>query len=213
MIRIKICGISRREDALLAVQLGATALGFVFWSKSPRAVTADQVREITDGIPALVARVGVFVNQDQREVVDCARRAGLTGIQLHGDENAASYTGEGLPVIKALPVSQGFSLSAVEDVPRRVTVLLDAHDPVRRGGTGRTIEWTVAAAAARLRPIILSGGLTPENVTRAAAEVRPYAVDVSSGVESAPGVKDNEKLRAFFAALESPDRVAGRNPA
>ena len=213
MIRVKVCGISRREDDLLAVELGATALGFVFWPKSPRAVTADQVRGITDGIPAFVARVGVFVNQDQGEVLDSARRAGLTGIQLHGDENAASYTGEGLPVIKALPVSQGFSLSAVEDVPRRVTVLLDAHDPVRRGGTGRTIEWTVAAAAARLRPIILSGGLTPENVTRAAAEVRPYAVDVSSGVESAPGVKDNEKLRAFFAALESPDRVAGRNPA
>jgi len=102
-----------------------------------------------------------------------------------------------------LPVSEGFSLSAVEDLPPRVTVLLDAHDPVRRGGTGRVVEWTVAAAAARVRPVILSGGLTPDNIRQAAAAVRPYAVDVSSGVESAPGVKDESRMRAFFAALQS----------
>jgi len=101
-----------------------------------------------------------------------------------------------------LPVGQGFSLSAVEDLPAQVTVLLDSHDPIHRGGTGRVIEWTVAAAAARVRPVILSGGLTPENVRDAAAAVRPYAVDVSSGVESAPGIKDESKMRAFFAALQ-----------
>ena len=108
-----------------------------------------------------------------------------------------------LPIIKALPVGEGFSLSAVQDLPARVTPLLDAHDPARRGGTGRVIEWTVAAAAARLRPVILSGGLNPENVKSATAAVRPYAVDVSSGVEAAPGIKDETKLRAFFAALHS----------
>jgi phosphoribosylanthranilate isomerase len=203
MTRVKVCGIRRRADAMLAVELGAAALGFVFWPRSPRAVTAEQVRDIADGLPAFVSRVGVFVNQPPAEVFDTAARAGLTGVQLHGDENAGEYSGTPLPVIKALPVGKGFTLSAVQDVPARVTVLLDAHDPIRRGGTGRVIEWTVAAAAARLRPVILSGGLTPDNVKSATDAVRPYAVDVSSGVEAAPGIKDEVKLRAFFAALQS----------
>ena len=202
MIRVKVCGIRRRSDAALAVELGATALGFVFWPRSPRLVTADEVRAIINDLPAFVTRVGVFVNQPPAEVFETATRAGLNSVQLHGDEDAAAYGDSPLPVIKALPVSEGFTLSAVQDLPSRVTVLLDAHDPVRRGGTGRVIEWTVAAAAARVRPVILSGGLTPDNVGKAAAAVQPYAVDVSSGVESAPGIKDEMKLRAFFAALE-----------
>ncbi len=203
MIRVKVCGIRRRADALLAVELGAAALGFVFWPRSPRAVTVDQVREIAGDLPAFVTRVGVFVNQPPADVFDIAVRAGLTSVQLHGDEQAADYAATSLPVIKALPVGEGFTLSAVQDVPPTVTVLLDAHDPIGRGGTGRVIEWTVAAAAARVRPVILSGGLTPDNVKRATDAVRPYAVDVSSGVEAAPGIKDEVKLRAFFAALHS----------
>jgi len=203
MTRVKVCGIRRRADAELAVTLGATALGFVFWPSSPRAVTPETVREITDGLPAFVSRVGVFVNQSPVSVLRTAAKAGLTAIQLHGDEQASTYFESSLSIIKALPVSEGFSLSAVEDLPPRVTVLLDAHDPVRRGGTGRVVEWTVAAAAARVRPVILSGGLTPDNIRQAAAAVRPYAVDVSSGVESAPGVKDESRMRAFFAALQS----------
>jgi len=202
-MRVKVCGITRREDAVLAVELGAAALGFVFWPRSPRVVTADRVREITDGLPPFVSRVGVFVNASQAAILATATEAGLTCIQLHGDEDASAYVDMPLPVIKALPVGEGFSLSAVQDLPSRVTVLLDAHDPARRGGTGRVIEWTVAAAAARLRPVILSGGLNPENVKSATATVRPYAVDVSSGVESAPGIKDETRLRAFFAALHS----------
>jgi len=203
MTRVKVCGIRRRADAELAVTLGATALGFVFWPSSPRAVTPETVREITDGLPAFVSRVGVFVNQSPVSVLRTAAKAGLTAIQLHGDEQASTYFESSLSIIKALPVREGFSLSAVEDLPPRVTVLLDAHDPVRRGGTGRVVEWTVAAAAARVRPVILSGGLTPDNIRQAAAAVRPYAVDVSSGVESAPGVKDESRMRAFFAALQS----------
>jgi phosphoribosylanthranilate isomerase len=199
--QVKVCGIGRREDAALAVELGASALGFVFWPRSPRAVTAEQVREITQGLPPFVSRVGVFVNESAAAVRAAAARAGLTAVQLHGDEDAAEYAEIGLPVIKAVPVGESFTVSAVEEVPARVTVLLDAHDPIRRGGTGRVIEWTLASAAARLRPIILSGGLTPDNVKRAVAAVRPYAVDVSSGVEAAPGVKDEARLRAFFAAL------------
>jgi phosphoribosylanthranilate isomerase len=201
MTRVKVCGIRRRADALLAMELGADALGFVFWPHSPRAVTVEQVREITDALPPFVSTVGVFVNQPQREVLATAEIARLTTIQLHGDEDASAYAGCGWRVIKALPVGERFTLSAVEGVPAEMTVLLDAHDPVRRGGTGRPIEWTPAAAAARLRPVILSGGLTSENVRRAVETVQPYALDVSSGVESAPGVKDEGKLRAFFAAL------------
>ena len=200
--RVKVCGLTRREDVVMAVALGAAALGFVFWPRSPRAVTASTVRTITDGLPPFVSRVGVFVNESPSRVLAVATEAGLTCIQLHGDEDASAYVDTPMPIIKALPVGEGFSLSAVEDLPVRVTPLLDAHDPARRGGTGRVIEWTVAAAAARLRPVILSGGLNPENVTDATATVRPYAVDVSSGVEAAPGIKDETRLRAFFAALE-----------
>jgi phosphoribosylanthranilate isomerase len=201
--RVKICGIRRPEDAQLAVDLGAGALGFVFWPNSPRAVTAHEARGVIDRVPPFVAAIGVFVNQEPAEVLATARRAGLTAIQLHGDEDPSRYAGCGWPVIKAVPVGSGFTLSAVEDVPAEMTVLLDAHDPVRRGGTGRPIEWRVAATAARVRPIVLSGGLTPANVRTAVETVQPFAVDVSSGVESVPGIKDEAKLRAFFAALRS----------
>jgi phosphoribosylanthranilate isomerase len=203
MTRVKVCGIRRLEDALLAVELGASALGFVFWPHSPRAVSADEAREITRLLPPFVAPAGVFVNQPREDVLDIAFRAGVTVIQLHGDEDASSYAGCPFRVIKTLPVGPGFTMAAVDGVPGEMTLLLDAHDPVRRGGTGRSIEWSVAAAAAARRAVILSGGLTPENVGNAIRAVRPYAVDVSSGVESAPGVKDHTKLRAFFAALQS----------
>jgi phosphoribosylanthranilate isomerase len=202
-MRVKVCGVRRLEDAMLAVELGASAVGFVFWPRSPRVVTPEQVREITRRLPPFVSAVGVFVNQPRQEVFDVAARAGLTTVQLHGDEDASEYSGSSVAVIKALPVGRGFTMAAVDGVPEDVAVLLDAHDPVRRGGTGRTIEWTVASAAARRRPIVLSGGLTPDNVQTAIREVRPYAIDVSSGVESSPGVKDRTKLRALFAALHS----------
>jgi phosphoribosylanthranilate isomerase len=202
-MRVKVCGITRREDAALAVDLGAAALGFVFWRRSPRTVDPETVREITDGLPPFISRVGVFVNESPVRIARVAADAGLTCVQLHGDEDASDYVDLRWPLIKALPVGEGFSLSAVEDLPARVTPLLDAHDPARRGGTGRVIEWTVAAAAARVRPMILSGGLNAENVKSAVASVNPYAVDVSSGVEAAPGIKDENKLRAFFAALQA----------
>jgi phosphoribosylanthranilate isomerase len=201
--RVKVCGITRREDAALAVALGAAALGFVFWPRSPRAIAIDAARRIVDEVPAFVATVGVFVNQPIDDVIAMAQRVRLTAIQLHGDEDATTYAGSGVRVIKALPVGPGFTMAAVEGVPADMTVLLDAHDPVKRGGTGQQIEWDVAAAAARTRPVILSGGLRPETVRRAIETVRPYALDVSSGVESTPGIKDEAKLRAFFAALET----------
>lgn len=202
MVRIKVCGITRREDADLAVSLGAHALGFVFWPGSPRAVAADAVREITRTLPPFVEVVGVFVNQAPADVRDVTARAGLTAIQLHGDEAPEAFVARGVRVIKAIGVGETFAPDAVGMVPAGVTVLLDVHDPLRRGGTGQTIDWGVAAEAARRRPVILAGGLSPDNVRSAVEAVQPYAVDVSSGVEAAPGVKDQEKLRAFFAALQ-----------
>jgi phosphoribosylanthranilate isomerase len=201
--KVKICGLRRLEDARLAADLGASALGFVFWPPSPRAIDAGTARAITSRLPPFVAAVGVFVNQPPEEVVATASRAGVSVIQLHGDEDASAYTGCGFRVIKALPIGPGFTMAAVDGVPADMTVLVDAHDPVRRGGTGRQVEWGAAAAVAARRPTILSGGLNPDNVREAIRIVRPYAVDVSSGVESAPGVKDETALRAFFAALQT----------
>ncbi len=201
--RVKVCGIRRLDDARLAVELGASALGFVFWPRSPRVVAVDAARDITRRLPPFVATVGVFVNQPREEVLETAARAGMTVIQLHGDEDAAAYAGSPFRVIKALPVGRDFTMAAVDGVPAGMTVLLDAHDPIRRGGTGQRVEWTVAAAAAGRRPVILSGGLNADNVQEAVRTVQPHAVDVSSGVELAPGQKDQSKLRAFFAALQS----------
>lgn len=201
MTRVKVCGVTRAEDARLAVELGASAVGFVFWPDSPRATTPAAVRAIVGQLPAFVASVGVFVNQPADEVLEIAGRAGIGVIQLHGDENPADYAGHGFQIVKAVAVDDAFTPSRLDLVPAEATVLLDAHDPVRRGGTGRTIDWSLAASAARRRPVILSGGLTPGNVQEALRRVRPHALDVASGVESAPGIKDSSRLRAFFAAV------------
>ncbi len=201
MIRVKICGITRLDDALLAIELGATALGFVFWPKSLRVIDADLAGAISDQLPPHVSTVGVFADQPLEDVRRVAETARLAAVQLHGNE-PLDYTRRLLqPVIKAMPVGDGFVPESLDAIPAGITVLLDAHDPIRRGGTGRTIDWTLARKAAARRPIFLSGGLTPENIRDAVAQVRPYGVDLSSGVESSPGVKDPDRLRAFFGAL------------
>lgn len=200
--KVKICGIRRGADAALAVQLGARAIGFVFWPGSPRAIAPAAAREIVDDLPPFVAAVGVFVDQPRDEVIEIAGLARLTAVQLHGDEAPAAYADSALRVIKAVAVGAGFDPARL-DLPANVTPLLDAHDPVRRGGTGQTIDWSLAAAVAATRPVILAGGLTPGNVRQAVERVQPYAIDVSSGVESAAGVKDAAKLRALFAALSA----------
>ena len=202
MIKVKICGLRRIEDALLAAELGASALGFVFWPSSPRYIDPYRARPIVAALPPLVSAVGIFVDQPPEFVSGVARLLGLGAVQLHGSEPAESYVHSAHHVIKAVPVWDGVDVrTAMAGVPARATVLLDAHDPVKRGGTGKTIDWSQAAAAARVRPVILSGGLTADNVATALEAVRPYAVDVASGVEAAPGVKDADRLRAFFAAV------------
>ncbi len=200
--RVKICGIRRLDDALLAADLGAAAVGFVFWPESPRFIDPYRAREITRRLPPFLTTVGVFVDQADDCVNGVADLLQLGAVQLHGSEAAAQYARCSHRVIKAVAVGDQFDVSAsLDEIPVHVTVLLDAHDPQKRGGTGRTVDWQQAAAAARRRRIILSGGLNAANVRTALEIVNPYAVDVSSGVESAPGVKDHDKLRAFFGAL------------
>jgi phosphoribosylanthranilate isomerase len=209
MTLVKICGVTRLDDAQLAVELGASAIGFVFWPSSPRYIPPSRAAEIVEALPSRVASIGVFVDQTRNFVWNAAEQVGLTALQLHGDETPAFATALPRPVIKAVPVTADFSLEAVMEIPRAITVLLDAHDPVRRGGTGETIDWSVAAAVAWRRPIFLSGGLHAGNIREAIALVNPHAVDISSGVESAPGIKDPAKLRALFAALDLPEDADG----
>ena len=198
---VKVCGIQRAQDAVTAVELGASAVGFIFWPGSVRFVDPEKARMISAALPAQVLRVGVFVDQAPPHVTEVARRVPLGAIQLHGSESATAYLASGCEIIKAFGVSSTFDTSAVDALPAEVTVLLDAHDPVRHGGTGRTIDWHIAASVAARRRTILSGGLTPQNVREAVRRVHPSMVDVSSGVEAAPGIKDAAKLRAFFEAL------------
>jgi phosphoribosylanthranilate isomerase len=199
MIRVKICGITNVEDARLAVALGASAIGMVFWPESPRYVETVRAREIVEALPPFVTAVGVFVDQEDARRI--AGKAGLHVLQFHGDEPATAYRDAPLPVIKAIAVRDRSAVEAAAAVPRGATVLLDAHDPDKRGGTGKRIDWAVAAEIAARRPVILSGGLNATNVVEAIAAVHPAAIDVSSGVESAPGRKDPAKLREFFDVL------------
>jgi phosphoribosylanthranilate isomerase len=195
MTAFKICGITREADAGLAVSLGASALGFVLWPGSPRHVPLARVRMIAAAIPPFVTPVGVFVDPTSAEIADAAA-AGIRLAQIHGKLPAASP----LPVLRAVHLGDNEDgLDA--DVGALEPVLLDAHDPVLHGGTGRTVDFARAAAVAARRVVVLAGGLTPANVGDAIKTVRPYAVDVASGVESAPGLKDHDKLRAFAKAV------------
>jgi len=206
---VKICGITRLEDAQAAVDAGANAVGFVFWPKSPRRVDVERAREIASALPEDVTTVGVFVDQPLHEVNDVARRVGLRAVQLHGSEDSEYVRAMTRPVIKAVAVL-GSQTPDVNAWPSNVTVLLDVHDPVKKGGTGKTIDWTVAASVASRRNVLLAGGLTPQNVGDAIARVRPYGIDVSSGVEVEPGIKDHGRIKALFEAVHG-DHYAARS--
>jgi len=196
---VKICGITRAEDARLAASLGATAIGFIFWPSSPRAISPLRARAIVDALPASVTTVGVFVNAGRDEIEAAADEANLQAVQLHGDETPDLARSLSRRVIKAIPLTGDID-ERVNEWPGTM-LLLDAHDAARRGGTGRVVDWDRAAAIARAHDIILAGGLGPANVADAVARVRPAGIDVSSGVESSPGIKDPGKLRALFDAL------------
>ncbi|MDI6854882.1 MAG: phosphoribosylanthranilate isomerase [Deltaproteobacteria bacterium] len=204
MVRVKICGITNSGDAFLAAELGAHALGFNFYKKSPRYVTPDRARHIIGQLPPFVATVGVFVDEDAAAVREIASLAGLDWVQLHGRESPGYCRSLGRRVIK------GFRVKG-EEIYAQLTAyqgaaqafLLDAYKPGTPGGTGETFDWEIARQAGKCGPIILAGGLTPHNVAGAIRIARPAAVDTASGVEVAPGKKDPEKLRAFFEAVKS----------
>ena len=192
---------TRLPDALHAVEHGANALGFVFWSQSPRCISPERAAAIIAALPADVSTVGVFVNETVEGITRVAAETGLSTVQLHGDEPPSFADALEWPVLRATTVEQIEEASGAW--PPGTTFLMDAADPARRGGTGRTIDWRQAASAARARRIVLAGGLTPDNVADAVETVRPFGVDVSSGVEDAPGVKNGDKVARFLASARS----------
>jgi len=204
--RVKICGITRERDARQAVQAGADAIGFVFWSKSPRAITPARAAAIATSLPCFVTRVGVFVNASPAEVARVVRRARLDAIQLHGDENPRDYAACGAAVIKAVALEGRADVQRARALKPNVMVLVDVRDPKRRGGTGRRANWTLATPFARSRPILLAGGVGPATVAEAIRVVRPWGIDVSSGVEVRPGIKSAAKIRALFARVSRADK-------
>jgi phosphoribosylanthranilate isomerase len=203
MVQVKICGITNLEDAQAAVEAGADALGFVFYPPSPRHVSPEQAAQIILKLPPFVTTVGLFVDVACDMVNDLAARCGLDRIQLHGRETPAFCRQVKQPVIKAFRIKNaeslvhlsGYSVSAY---------LLDAHvEGALPGGTGASFSWDLAARAKPYGPVILAGGLTPENVATAIAQTRPYGVDVSTGVECAPGIKDHRKICEFIARAKA----------
>ncbi|MFW6127363.1 MAG: phosphoribosylanthranilate isomerase [Thermodesulfobacteriota bacterium] len=204
MVRVKICGITNLEDALLASDLGAQALGFIFYPKSPRSIKPDAARDIIKSLPPLVLSVGVFVDEEAGVVRDVAARVGLDWVQLHGKESPEYCRALGRRVIKGFRIRDHNSLTALPSYRDAVQAfLLDAYRPGTPGGTGETFDWEVARRAKELGPVILAGGLTAANVAQAIKIAQPAGVDVASGVEAAPGKKDQERLREFFEAVRS----------
>lgn len=204
MLKVKICGLTNAEDAAVAVEAGADAVGFVFHRKSPRCAETSAVKAIIRELPPFVLPIGVFVNEEPKVVRDVMDSCGLALAQLHGDETAAYCETLGRPVLKAIRIRDRGSFLALAEFQGRAGVrgfLVDAFSPDAYGGTGQLADWSLAAEAAAVARILLAGGLTPENVAQAVGQVRPYGVDVSSGVEARPGKKDHAKVRAFVQAV------------
>jgi phosphoribosylanthranilate isomerase len=200
MTAVKICGITRVEDAEAAALFGANAVGFVLWRPSPRYASLETAQRIGAFLPPFVTRVGVFVNPSAGDISQAAA-SGIQLAQIHGDVPDWPGGRPPVPVIRAVHLGSDGAESIEPQVPD-ATILLDAHDPARHGGTGKTVDWKRAALVARLRRVVLAGGLTPANVAEAIGLVQPYAVDVASGVEASPGVKDHELMRQFIAAAK-----------
>ena len=201
--RVKMCGITRLCDARAAVAAGADAIGFVFHAPSPRAVTPAQAAAIVAALPPFVTTVGLFVDADEARIRDTLARVPLALLQFHGDETDAECARYGRPWIKALRVQPGQDVAAAMAAwPGARAILLDAWHPDLPGGTGLRFDWTQVPADAR-KPVILAGGLTPDNVAEAIRRTRPYAVDVSGGVEQAKGLKDASRINAFMAGVRS----------
>jgi phosphoribosylanthranilate isomerase len=202
--RVKICGITRTEDARLAVDAGADAIGLVFYAASPRFVTNNQAAEISRTIPAFVSRVALFKDAEKQMIESVLQQVEIDLIQFHGSESAEFCQQFDRPYIKALGMKNAehnmdYLHASAEKYRSAKALLLDAHAPGEAGGTGETFDWTSIGTITK--PIVLAGGLTADNVRQAVSIVHPYAVDVSSGVECSPGIKDKEKVIAFMRQL------------
>jgi phosphoribosylanthranilate isomerase len=204
MTRIKVCGITNLNDAFLALDLGADALGFIFYRYSKRYISAEDALGIISKLPPFVTTVGVFVNQGVEELKSMKRKTGFDLFQLHGDEEPDYCRELGNSVIKAIRVNDRISQDDVDSFPVQA-LLFDAYSTADFGGTGRSFNWELLKGIALSKSVILSGGLTPENVAEAIHIVNPYAVDVSSGVEDYPGKKNPVKLKAFIEAVRNGD--------
>ena len=201
-VKIKICGMTQLKDALFAIEQGADAVGFIFYKKSPRSTTMKTVRDIILKLPPLAGTVGVFVDETVERVNKVADYCGLDMVQLHGDESPAFCRKIHRRVIKAFRVKDFQSIKQM----RKYSVsgfLLDTFSDNLHGGTGKTFDWNLVLPAKKIGPVILAGGLTPSNIRQAVSQTRPYGVDVCSGVEKSPGVKDPEKVRAFLTNIRS----------
>ncbi len=204
-VKVKICGITNSDDARVAADAGADALGFIFYEKSPRFIPVPAAAAIISALPTHVVKVGVFVNAPEETVFEAITRCGFNLLQFHGNESPAYCLQFGLMSMKAFQIRDPASLAALSDYNTDAW-LLDAHSPDQLGGTGQTFNWDLAVQAQKFgKPIFLAGGLTPGNVDQAVVRVRPYAVDVSSGVEKTPGKKDHAKVRDFIRAAKGRD--------
>jgi phosphoribosylanthranilate isomerase len=200
-MKVKICGITNREDALLAVDLGADALGFIFVSSSPRYIQPTIASNIIKELPPFITTVGVFVDSSKEEISSVIQQTGITTVQLHGNESPQFCTKMQIPVIKAFRVDKNFQVSGLSKYEVS-SFLLDTYVEGSLGGTGKTFDWKTAIEAKKIGKIILAGGLHPENIVEAIQVVQPYAVDVNSGVEQTPGRKEREKLERLFRNIQ-----------
>ena len=205
--RVKICGITRVGDGIVAAEAGADALGFVFFEKSPRYVSIDKAAEICRAIPPFVTKVGLFVDASKEEVRRVSDNVHIDLLQFHGDESPEFCRSFNLPYIKAIRAKNRESiLEAIDAHSDAVGVLIDSYVPGIPGGTGNTFDWSLVPIEYRSK-IILAGGLNSENVADAITDIRPYAVDISGGVESAKGIKDSEKIDKFMKEVASADKI------
>lgn len=202
MVRVKVCGITNSDDAFRAVELGADALGFIFYKGSKRYIDPRDAHPIISSLPPFVSSVGVFVNQGPDEIREAVETSGVDTVQLHGDETPGFCAMLPYKLIKAIRVKDTVNTEEVELYPV-LAILFDKHTDEMYGGTGKSFDWGVLKGIAISKKVILSGGLTPENVSRAIETVRPYGVDVSTGVEDSPGKKNHMKMRKFIEAVKN----------
>jgi phosphoribosylanthranilate isomerase len=208
-IRIKICGISRYEDAKAAASIGVDALGFIFYEKSPRYIAPKAAASIISQLPPFISRVGVFVDESPKKVIAVARAAGIDTLQLHGIESPSYCAKMPLPVIKAFSIDPTTDLSVLDQY-RTAGFLLDTWSSDHRGGTGKTFDWSIAAEACRKSDrIILAGGLNSGNIEEVMEIVHPYGVDINSGVEIRPGEKNPHKMRQIVQLIRAWERGGG----